>query len=298
MSDAEELTAKAKKAKRSEERFKKNKKRKRDDQTEADNGNTTAPAEDEAYAPIIADDGEKPAPQARDKKRSERKASADEADEADETKEQSQPKKKRKSETAPAADKSNDETTEAAGDAADAAPASKQRFIVFIGNLPFSATDESIKEHFKSISPASIRHRTDPKTGKSKGFAFLEFASFDRMKTCLKLYHHSMFDSGKPGDKGRRINVELTAGGGGKSENRKQKLSEKNVRLEEQRKRRAEAMAKQEARKEKKGKGAKTDEGAPGKGRRNGETRNGEVEVVDAADGMHPARAAMMRHAR
>lgn len=137
------------------------------------------------------------------------------------------------------------------------------RFVVFVGNLPYSATTESIASHFAKLSPRAIRHRTDPQTGKSKGFAFLEFDRYDRMKTCLKLYHHSIFnldkqDSSKhdrghhnagPGQqhqqaedrprteqRGRRINVELTAGGGGGGSTRRAKIQEKNKRLEAQRK--------------------------------------------------------------
>ena len=126
---------------------------------------------------------------------------------------------------------------------------------------------------------------TDKATKKPKGFAFLEFENYDRMKTCLKLFHHTEFDSGVGGDKGKRkINVELTAGGGGKSDNRQEKLKEKNQRLEDQRTRRAEAELKAAAKKEKKdGKdagGGKEDMGAPA--------------VPDS--GMHPARLAMMKH--
>jgi len=65
----------------------------------------------------------------------------------------------------------------------------------------------------------------------------------------LKLYHHSIFDGQGNGDqgemdhqergdrkKGRRINVELTAGGGGKkSQQRRAKIGEKNKKLEEER---------------------------------------------------------------
>jgi nucleolar protein 6 len=46
------------------------------------------------------------------------------------------------------------------------------------------------------------------KPTKCRGFGFVEFDNYDRMKTCLKLYHHSMFDDGKYPP--RRINVELT----------------------------------------------------------------------------------------
>ena len=77
-----------------------------------------------------------------------------------------------------------------------------------IGNLPFTATNDSIRRHFAKVQPQSIRHSTDKETGKSKGFAFLEFEGYDRMKTCLKLYHHSSFDDGETS--ARKLNVELT----------------------------------------------------------------------------------------
>jgi nucleolar protein 6 len=125
-----------------------------------------------------------------------------------------------------------------------------QRFILFIGNLPYSATTPQIESHFSKLSPMSIRHSTDKATGRSKGFAFLEFSGYDKMKTCLKLYHHSVFDPGECKDEkdgmhkdkkklGRRINVELTVGGGGgRSEKRKEKIKGKNVKLEQERERR------------------------------------------------------------
>lgn len=80
--------------------------------------------------------------------------------------------------------------------------------VVFKGNLPYTATDATIQEHFDKIHPSSIRHRVDKVTGQSKGFAFLEFENYDRMKTCLKLYHHVSFDDTKSPP--RKLNVELT----------------------------------------------------------------------------------------
>jgi len=55
------------------------------------------------------------------------------------------------------------------------------------------------------------------------------------MRTCLKLYHHSEFEDGK--SKPRKINIELTSGGGGNSESRRGKIESKNEKLEEERKR-------------------------------------------------------------
>ncbi|KAI9754440.1 MAG: hypothetical protein M4579_004708 [Chaenotheca gracillima] len=136
-------------------------------------------------------------------------------------------------------------------------PDKKHRFIVFIGNLPYTTTTDSLMAHFSSVNPTSIRHITDApngskskkeserQTGKkssnqkstqegnSKGFAFLEFDSYERMETCLKTFHHSVLGE-------RRINVELTAGGGGSSTARQEKIYTKNAKLTEERRKRRE----------------------------------------------------------
>jgi nucleolar protein 6 len=62
---------------------------------------------------------------------------------------------------------------------------------------------------------------------KSKGCAFLEFDNRRALQQALKL-HQSKLD-------GRTINVELTVGGGGKSETRLKKLRERNKDLNTQR---------------------------------------------------------------
>lgn len=62
---------------------------------------------------------------------------------------------------------------------------------------------------------------------KSKGAAFLEWDTVDALQKALK-YHHTHL--GK-----RSINVELSAGGGGKSNNRLQKINARNADLDTQR---------------------------------------------------------------
>jgi len=215
------------------------------------------------------------------------------------------PKPKKRKKTKPDAGDSTDEVAKTD----DASKKRTDRFVVFIGNLPYNTTDASLQAHFKSLLPFTLRHRMDPKTKKSKGFAFIEFEGYDRMKTCLKLYHHSMFDpeeykddaekavgaakergggrGKKPG--GRRINVELTAGGGGKKEGRMEKIKAKNVRLEEQRARRMEQEQKEKARGERKAGASKT--------KKQGAPKSEEAPTADVqADtgGMHPSRLAMM----
>ncbi|KIW73957.1 hypothetical protein PV04_02031 [Phialophora macrospora] len=177
------------------------------------------------------------------------------------------------------------------------------RFICFVGNLPYDATLDQINAHFSKIAPTSVRHATEKATGKSKGYAFLEFDHYDKMKTCLKLYHHSIFDPEARGrgkdavdaqeddkeqtngkqKKGRRLNVELTAGGGGKSKARKAKISSKNQKLEEERVRR---RLKEKAEREK---------SAP-KQKPPPETGANAVEVKDTRGAIHPSRLSRVSH--
>lgn len=106
------------------------------------------------------------------------------------------------------------------------------RFILFVGNLPYDTTQTELTSHFKNCSPDRIRIRQD------KGIAFLEFDNDtkeiqSKMELALRM-HHSML-------RNRKINVELTVGGGGNSENRVQKIKEKNEKMLEGRKKMDEA---------------------------------------------------------
>lgn len=49
---------------------------------------------------------------------------------------------------------------------------------LYVGNLPFSATDDSLKEAFSQFGTVeSVTIITDNETGQSKGFGFLELAT-------------------------------------------------------------------------------------------------------------------------
>ncbi|KAF5385523.1 hypothetical protein D9757_005431 [Collybiopsis confluens] len=115
----------------------------------------------------------------------------------------------------------------------------KQRFILFVGNLKYTTTLDSIEEHFSVCDPPpSIRLLTSKSAtsrAKSKGCAFLEFTHRNALQQALKL-HQSKLD-------GRMINVELSAGGGGNSSARLQKLKDRNKNLHEQRKKGGEKNA-------------------------------------------------------
>lgn len=129
------------------------------------------------------------------------------------------------------------------------------RFILFVGNLPYDIQQAELVSHFKNANPDRIRIR------KEKGIAFLEFDNEgqevrSKMDHALGMHHSTI--------RKRKINVELTVGGGGNLDNRQKKLKEKNDKLEEERKT-----------KKKKEEGNKKEEAPVG--------------------GMHPARAALLK---
>ncbi|KAM0355717.1 hypothetical protein ACHAPU_000103 [Fusarium lateritium] len=223
-----------------------------------------------ADAPV---DAEKAAKKDKKKKDKKDKVKSEETPKQEDVSADAEPKeepKKSKKNKKKQNKSANDEPIAGAeADAADAKTEGKaDRHIVFVGNLPFTATAETIKEHFASLNPVGVRCMSDPKDSKScRGFAFVEFEKVWHMRTCLDKFHHSEFTDGTSYP--RRINVELTAGGGGKTKKRQDKIKEKNQKLNENRTKRIERE--KTAKDENKG---------------NGDTRQA------GADGVHPSRRA------
>ena len=142
------------------------------------------------------------------------------------------------------------------GDAETASEDKKEdkRYIIFVGNMSYQSTAEQIAKHFSSHchETPSVRLLTtkgdpkklaqlpkskqksiakgkaaDPSAPTSKGCAFLEFTAASALQKALQ-FHHTQFE-------GRTINVELTAGGGGKGDGRKERIRKKNQDLEVER---------------------------------------------------------------
>ncbi|KAG6877884.1 hypothetical protein C0993_002885, partial [Termitomyces sp. T159_Od127] len=175
-----------------------------------------------------------------DQAKGKRKAEADEAD----GEHSSKPKKRKRQDADVDAPDSTEEKpvakrkkpVEDAGESGQhtkVAAKSKQRFILFLGNLKYTTTHEAIAKHFAACDPPPTIRLLTPKSTigkpniKSKGCAFLEFTHRNALQQGLKM-HQSELD-------GRMINVELTAGGGGKSESRLEKVRERNKHLLDQR---------------------------------------------------------------
>jgi RNA recognition motif-containing protein len=58
---------------------------------------------------------------------------------------------------------------------------------LYVGNLPFSATEESLRELFEQHGPTvSVRVITDRETGRSRGFGFVEFENESNAEKALQ----------------------------------------------------------------------------------------------------------------
>ena len=86
---------------------------------------------------------------------------------------------------------------------------------LYVGNLPFSATDASINEAFSAFGTVdSARIITDRDTGRSKGFGFVEMSSDAEAQTAIEKLNGSDLE-------GRNLTVneakpmEPRSGGGG-----------------------------------------------------------------------------------
>jgi len=102
------------------------------------------------------------------------------------------------------------------------------RYILFVGNLRYTTTKECIEDHFsKCDPPPSVRLVAPKGSQKSKGCAFVEFTHPNALQQGLKLHHSTL--------EGRKLNVELTVGGGGKGVDRLNRLRERNKSLNDQR---------------------------------------------------------------
>ena len=84
--------------------------------------------------------------------------------------------------------------------------AKKKRYVLFVGNLPFSITEEELKKHFltKASQIVDIRIPKKDNTNLSRGFAYVELGNNTDYEKALSLNHSFV--------KGRRINVQYSGG--------------------------------------------------------------------------------------
>ena len=95
---------------------------------------------------------------------------------------------------------------------------------LYVGNLPFSTTEEELREMFEQHGPtASVRVITDRETGRSRGFGFVEFAEDGDAEKALQALDGRDMDGralrvneAQDRDQGRRGGGRGGHGGGGR----------------------------------------------------------------------------------
>lgn len=66
---------------------------------------------------------------------------------------------------------------------------------LFIGNLPFSATDASLESMFAQAGTVdSAKVVTDRDTGRSRGFGFVEMSSSEEAQACISRFNGTDLD--------------------------------------------------------------------------------------------------------
>jgi cold-inducible RNA-binding protein len=69
---------------------------------------------------------------------------------------------------------------------------------LFVGNIPYTVTEESLKELFKELTTIeSIKLITDRDTGRSKGFGFVELTSDEEAESAIKELNGKEIDGRK-----------------------------------------------------------------------------------------------------
>jgi len=65
---------------------------------------------------------------------------------------------------------------------------------VFVGNLPYEATEGEIRNHFSEVAPVSrIFLPLDRETGRPRGFAFVDFAEDEHASLAIQKLHQQPF---------------------------------------------------------------------------------------------------------
>jgi len=65
---------------------------------------------------------------------------------------------------------------------------------LYVGSIPFTATEESLRELFTSIGEVeSVKIITDADTGRSKGFGFVEMLSSEDAKKAIEQLNGTKF---------------------------------------------------------------------------------------------------------
>ncbi len=66
---------------------------------------------------------------------------------------------------------------------------------LYVGGIPYSSTDETLKEHFsKAGNVVSATIINDKMTGRSKGFGFVEMSTDAEAAAAIEMFHGKELD--------------------------------------------------------------------------------------------------------
>ena len=65
---------------------------------------------------------------------------------------------------------------------------------LFVGNLSYQTAENDLQDYFSQAGAVtSVNVMLDKMTGKSRGFAFIEFASLDEANKAIEQFHNKEF---------------------------------------------------------------------------------------------------------
>ena|SRR5579863_1602103 len=87
---------------------------------------------------------------------------------------------------------------------------------LFVGNLPFSSTEEALRTHFAQFGEVrQVRIMTDRDTGKPRGFAFVEMTNDEEAQRAVAALNGKEFEGRSLTVNEARPRPERGMGGGG-----------------------------------------------------------------------------------
>lgn len=86
---------------------------------------------------------------------------------------------------------------------------------LYVGNLSFSATEQELEDHFGTVGKVtSVKIISDRDTGRSKGFAFVEYETDEEAQTAIERFNGQEL-AGRPLTVNEARPMQPRSGGGG-----------------------------------------------------------------------------------